>query len=473
MAKKEIMVRYLSLCCAMLVSVLVSAQETDVWNTTYKQIEQSIRKPMFANQSYNIKDFGARTDATAAENQKAINEAIVSCSNEGGGRLIVPEGVWNTGGIVLQTGVNLVLEKGATLLFSADTNLYPLVRTRWEGNDCWNYQPMIYAADATDIAITGEGTIDGGAGMDAWWPMCGAAHYNWTDKTPEHQRVTRGELMQMNEKRVPIDERRFGKGKGLRPQLVNFFQCDGVLIEGVKLLRSPFWVIHPLLCQNVVVRNVYIQNDGPNGDGCDPESCERVLIENCKFDTGDDCIAIKSGRNADGRAFNIPSKDIIVRNCEMLDGHGGVVVGSEISGGCQNVFVENCTMDSPNLERVIRIKTNPCRGGITDGIYVRNVKVGQCREAVLKINLDYEPREKAGRTHNPTVRNVFLDNVTCKKSKYGVLIIGLPTESNVYNIHVKNSDFEGVTTEPVKITGLVHDVKFDNLVINGEKIKNP
>ena len=147
-------------------------------------------------------------------------------------------------------------------------------------------------------------------------------------------------------------------------------------------------------------------------------------------------------------------------------------VGSEISGGCQNVFVENCTMDSPNLERVVRIKTNPCRGGVTDGIYVRNVTVGQCREAVLKINLDYEPREKADRTHNPTVRNVFLDNVTCEKSKYGVLMIGLPTESNVYNIYVKNSDFEGVTAEPVKVTGKVHDVKFENLVINGEKVES-
>ena len=206
MTRKEIIVRYFCLWCAMLVSVLLSAQETDVWHTTYKQIEQSIRKPMFANQSYNIKDFGARTDATAAENQKAINKAILTCSEEGGGKLVVPAGTWNTGGIVLQTGVNLVLEKGATLLFSSDTSLYPLVRTRWEGNDCWNYQPMIYAADATDIAITGEGVVDGGAGMDAWWPMCGAARYNWTEQTPEHQRTTRGELMQMNEKRIPIEK---------------------------------------------------------------------------------------------------------------------------------------------------------------------------------------------------------------------------------------------------------------------------
>lgn len=163
------------------------------------------------------------------------------------------------------------------------------------------------------------------------------------------------------------------------------------------------------------MRGVKVSSHGPNSDGCDPESSKNVLIENCIFDTGDDCIAIKSGRNADGRKWNVPSENIIVRNCEMKDGHGSVVVGSEISGGYKNLFVENCKMDSPNLERVIRIKTNNCRGGVIENIYVRNVEVGECREAVLKINLQYENREKCDRSFPPVVRHVYLDNVTSEK----------------------------------------------------------
>ena len=220
------------------------------------------------------------------------------------------------------------------------------------------------------------------------------------------------------------------------------------------------------MCKNVTVKGVKIWNEGPNGDGCDPESCEDVLIEGCVFHTGDDCIAIKSGRNADGRIWNLPSKNIIVRDCIMEDGHGGVVVGSEITGGCQNVFVENCKMDSPDLDRVLRIKTNTCRGGVIENIYMRNVEVGQCREAVMRINLNYEPNEPAKRGFIPTVRNVYMSNVTCRKSKYGILINGLDDADNIYNINVENCNFTGVESEPVKRTGKSYDLKFENLFVN-------
>ena len=201
----------------------------------------------------------------------------------------------------------------------------------------------------------------------------------------------------------------------MRPQFVNFNNCKRVLIEDITLLNSPFWVLHPLLCEDLIVRGVTVNNDGPNGDGCDPECCNRVLIENCVFHTGDDCIAIKSGRNQDGRNRGIPSQNMIVRNCTMADGHGGVVIGSEIAGGYKNLWVENCEMDSPNLDRVIRIKTSSARGGIIENVYVRNINVGRCREAVLRINLNYDPKEIAERGHNPMVRNVNLRNVVCKE----------------------------------------------------------
>lgn len=331
--------------------------------------------------------------------------------------------------------------------------------------DCLNYQPCIYAYGEENVAITGEGTIDGNGSNETWWKMCGKDKFGWTPELEESQKIGRPLLFEYSEAGKPFEERNM-KDTGLRPQLVNIYKCNNVAIKDVTLLRSPFWVIHPLLCKNVTVKGVKIWNEGPNGDGCDPESCEDVLIEGCVFHTGDDCIAIKSGRNADGRIWNLPSKNIIVRDCIMEDGHGGVVVGSEITGGCQNVFVENCKMDSPDLDRVLRIKTNTCRGGVIENIYMRNVEVGQCREAVMRINLNYEPNEPAKRGFIPTVRNVYMNNVTCRKSKYGILINGLDDADNIYNINVENCNFTGVESEPVKRTGKSHDLKFENLFVN-------
>lgn len=438
----------------------------DNWNDKlYRQIEQNISEPVFPDKEFVITKYGASVKNSALKNQKAINKAIVECSKAGGGKVVVPEGKFNTGPVVLKSNVNLVVSKGATLLFSTDKKLFPIVLTRWEGMDCLNYQPCIYAYGEENVAITGEGTIDGNGSNETWWKMCGKDKFGWTPELEESQKIGRPLLFEYSEAGKPFEERNM-KDTGLRPQLVNIYKCNNVAIKDVTLLRSPFWVIHPLLCKNVTVKGVKIWNEGPNGDGCDPESCEDVLIEGCVFHTGDDCIAIKSGRNADGRIWNLPSKNIIVRDCIMEDGHGGVVVGSEITGGCQNVFVENCKMDSPDLDRVLRIKTNTCRGGVIENIYMRNVEVGQCREAVMRINLNYEPNEPAKRGFIPTVRNVYMSNVTCRKSKYGILINGLDDADNIYNINVENCNFTGVESEPVKRTGKSHDLKFENLFVN-------
>lgn len=445
------------------------------WNDQeYKQIEQSIQKPQLHERQFVISSFGAKTNASAAQNQKAINRLISLVSRKGGGKVIVPKGTWNTGAIEMKSHVNLVLEEGATLKFAFDTNLYPLVRTSWEGLACWNYSPCIYGYKVTDIAITGKGTIDGGGNNETWWPMNGHPRFGYKEGiTKEAQRLgSRAKLLKQAEDGVPFDERKFGKGQGLRPQLVNFVRSERILIQGVKMLNSPFWVIHPLLSKNITVDGVTIWNEGPNGDGCDPEACENVLIQNCIFHTGDDCIAIKSGRNNDGRLWNQPSKNIIIRNCKMEDGHGGVVIGSEISGGCENVYAEDCEMDSPHLDRILRIKTNNCRGGVIKNINMRNVTVGQCKEAVVKINLDYEPKEICYRGFEPSVSQVYVENVTCKKSNYGVLIVGRDQVENVTDITVKNCKFDGVVKQPVKITGKTRDVKFDNLIINGSLVLN-
>lgn len=465
--------RYLkTLLLALLLPACAFAAGWD--DNEYKRIEQSIQLPKIAERQFLITSFGAKTTATAAQNQKAINRVISLVSKKGGGKVIIPKGTWNTGAIELKSHVNLVLEEGATLHFAFEPKLYPLVRTSWEGLACWNYSPCIYAYKATDIAITGKGTIDGGGNNDTFWQWNGSPRFGYKEGvTKESQKLgSRSKLLKMAEDGVPFDERKFGMGYGLRPQLVNMVHCERILIKDVKMINSPFWVIHPLLSKNITVDGVYVWNEGPNGDGCDPEACENVLIQNCVFHTGDDCIAIKSGRNNDGRLWNQPSKNIIIRNCKMEDGHGGVVIGSEISGGCENVYAENCVMDSPHLERILRIKTNNCRGGQVQNINMRNVVVGQCKEAVLKINLDYERKEICYRGFEPIVNNVNVENVTCQKSDYGVLIIGRDSLENVYDINIKNCKFDGVVKEPVKITGKTRNVKFDNLVINGSLVLN-
>lgn len=465
--------RYLkTLLLALLLPACAFAAGWD--DNEYKRIEQSIQLPKIAERQFLITSFGAKTTATAAQNQKAINKVISLVSKKGGGKVIIPKGTWNTGAIELKSHVNLVLEEGATLHFAFEPKLYPLVRTSWEGLACWNYSPCIYAYKATDIAITGKGTIDGGGNNDTFWQWNGNPRFGYKEGvTKESQKLgSRSKLLKMAEDGVPFDERKFGMGYGLRPQLVNMVHCERILIKDVRMINSPFWVIHPLLSKNITVDGVYVWNEGPNGDGCDPEACENVLIQNCVFHTGDDCIAIKSGRNNDGRLWNQPSKNIIIRNCKMEDGHGGVVIGSEISGGCENVYAENCVMDSPHLERILRIKTNNCRGGQVQNINMRNVVVGQCKEAVVKINLDYERKEICYRGFEPIVNNVNVENVTCQKSDYGVLIIGRDSLENVYDINIKNCKFDGVVKEPVKITGKTRNVKFDNLVINGSLVLN-
>ena len=472
------MILLLMLC--LLIPTLATAQEipagVTLWDeATYRQIEQSIREPKFADKEYVITKYGAKATNTAAQNQKAIQKTIDLCSKKGGGRVVIPAGqTYLTGAITLKDGVNLHVEEGATLAFAFEPELYPIVETSWEGLECFNLSPCIYAFKAKDIAITGKGTIDGGGSNDTWWPWNGNPRFGWEEGMISQRGGSRARLLKNGEDGIPMynekgertPERVFGPNDGLRPQLVSFNKCEGILLEDITLLRSPFWVIHPLHSTDITVRRVKMINDGPNGDGCDPECCDRVLIEDCFFNTGDDCIAIKSGRNRDGRERNMPSKNIIIRRCEMKNGHGGVVVGSEISGGCQNVFAHDCVMDSPELERVLRIKTNSCRGGIIENINMRDIKVGVCKEAVLKINLDYEPKEVCCRGNYPTVRNIYMENVTSEQSQYGVQIIGLEEDTFVYDVTVRNCHFNGVKDGNF-CSGKTRNITFDNLFING------
>jgi polygalacturonase len=421
-----------------------------------------IKAPTFPDREFNILKFGA-VEGGKKNSTGAIAKAITACAAAGGGRVVVPEGVFLTGAIHLKSGVNLHVEKNATLLFSRDAKQYlPVVFTRWEGTECMNYSPFIYAFEQTNIAISGGGTLDGQSDCDYWWNWSGKGGCG--KKGEPTQAQARNELVASADKDVPIRERVYGEGRYLRPQFIQPYRCTNVLIEGVTIRNSPMWEINPVLCRNVTVRDVKISSHGPNNDGCDPESSTDVLIDNCEFDTGDDCIAIKSGRNRDGRRVGVPSQNIIVRNCLMKDGHGGVTIGSEASGDVRNVYVENCRMDSPHLNVALRIKTNSFRGGKIENIFMRNCPVGQVAGAVLDVDLFYEEGE--GGAFTPLVRNIAMEDVTCQKSKYAVSLKGYQS-APVQDIRVERCTFNHVEKENViqNVTGL----RASDVTINGQR----
>jgi polygalacturonase len=278
-------------------------------------------------------------------------------------------------------------------------------------------------------------------------------------------------LMEMGENNTPVNERVFGENHYLRPTFLQPFECQNVLIEGVKIINAPFWVIHPIKCTNVIVDGVTVESHGPNNDGCDPEYSKNVWIKNCTFNTGDDCIAIKSGRNGDGRRVAIKSENIVIQNCKMIDGHGGVVIGSEISAGVSNVFAENCTMDSPELDRAIRIKTNTKRGGLVENIYVRNIEIGVVKEAVLKVNMFYGIYGKQEGNFMPVIRNISLENITVKDGgEYGILADAY-AESPIKNITLKNVTIEKVG-QPFSLKN-VENLQLIETYINGELMQSP
>jgi polygalacturonase len=415
----------------------------DPWQTVMPSILKRIKPPRFPNRTFQVK--------TKAD---SIQNAIDECSKAGGGKVIVPAGTYLTGPIHLKNNVNLEISEGATIKFSQNPKDYlPVVFSRWEGVELFNYSPFIYAFGQQNIAITGKGTLDGQSDDDHWWP--------WKTQG----RADRNALFTMAEKGMPVKERVFGEGHYLRPQFIQPYRCQNVLIEGVTIRNSPMWEIHPVLCRNVIVQHVNINTHGPNNDGCDPESCTDVLIKDCYFDTGDDCIAIKSGRNADGRRLNAPTENIIVQGCRMKDGHGGITVGSEISGGVRNLFAENCKLDSQNLDHALRVKNNAMRGGLLEHLHFRNLEVGQVAHAVITIDFNYE--EGAKGSFIPVVRDYTVEGLRSAKSKHALDVQGLAT-APVFDLRLTNCTFDNVSEG--NIVKNVKNATLENVKINGRNV---
>jgi polygalacturonase len=431
-------------------------------------IAKKVKAPTFPDRVFDITKFGARADGTTL-NTAAIARTIAECAKAGGGRVLVPAGTFLTGAIHLKSNVELHVSEGATLKFDTNPSSYPMVFTRWEGMELMNYSPLIYAYQEKNIGITGKGTLDGQASAEHWWawkgPWGGTVPYGWKQGMPD-QRPARKKLFQMAEDAVAVKDRVFGEGSMLRPPFIQPYLCENVLIADVRVRNSPFWNIHPVLCKNITLRGVDIYGHGPNNDGVDPESVDHMLIEDCSFDTGDDCIAVNSGRNADGRRLATPSQNILIRNCRMKEGHGGVVAGSMISGGARWVFAENCRMDSPNLWYAIRFKNNALRGGLLENFYYRDIDVGQVGRAVITADFNYE--EGANGAFIPQLRNVVVERLRVKNAVRVLDSQGLP-QAPVNDITIRDCEFSGVTQPSIiKYTREVH---LEKVRVNARLVK--
>ncbi|MEY4388059.1 MAG: hypothetical protein RLY20_3342 [Verrucomicrobiota bacterium] len=383
--------------------------------------------PSFPARDFNVTNFSGVGDG-ATDCTKAFRDAIAACNAAGGGRVVVPSGTFLTGPIHLISRVNLHLSKGATILFTTNTAAYlPVVFTRYECVEVMNYSPPIYAFGQTDIAITGEGTLDGQ----------GKAWHTWAKEFGSDIKS----LYKMGDSNVPVAQRVFGTNGHLRPNFIQPTRCKNVLIEGVKVINSPMWTLTPLYCTNVTVRNVTVETTGPNTDGCDPDSCVDVWIKGCTFSNGDDCIAVKSGRDVDGRRVNIPCENVVIQDCRFAAGHGGVTMGSETAGGIRNVFAERCHFDSPDLDMAMRFKSNPARGGYVEDIYLRDCTVNTAKFGI-HMTLRYGSSGAKEGEAPPRMRNIDIRNSTFGTLTKGPIFIeGYSAENKITDVTIANCEF--------------------------------
>ncbi|MDI3320994.1 glycoside hydrolase family 28 protein [Pinibacter soli] len=387
---------------------------------------------------FNITSFGAVPGDKNAT-FRAIAKAIDTANKIGGGVVIIPKGLWLTAQLHFKSNVELHLEKDAVLEFSERPEDYlPAVSSSWEGMECYNFSPLIYAYKCKNVAITGQGELK--ARMDVW--------KQWFARPNAHMESLK-RLYNMAWNNVPVEKREMTDDSAhLRPQFIQFNRCENVLLEGVKITNSPFWTIHPYLSKNVVIRNVHVYAHGHNNDGVDPEMSQNVLIENCTFDQGDDAIAIKSGRNPEGWRLKTPAKNVVIRNCVVKNGHQLVAIGSELSGGIENVFADSCTvLDGAKLNHLLFIKTNERMGGYVKNIYASNIASGKIDLGVLGIETDVLYQWK---TLVPTyerrltpIQGVYLDNIKSKEVKFIVRVLG-QAELPVRDVLLKNISVEKV-----------------------------
>lgn len=435
-----------------------------------QEILSHIHFPRIPSVTVNGAERGILPD-TGENLRKPLQNAIDALSAQGGGCLALPAGVYRTGALRLKSGVELCLESPQTLLQFVSDDLeanYPLELSHWEASPCWNFSALLYARGEHDMAVTGPGVLDGGAGQEHWWNWHHQVEQSWSADKPDFQQRDRMELRRMNMDGVPVRERRFGPGHYLRPNFVQFLRCERVLLSGFTLCRSPMWQINPVYCRGVIVDGVTMRSHGPNNDGCDPESCDGVWIKNCVFDTGDDCISLKSGRDRDGREANAPCAHILIEDNHFADGHGGIALGSEMSGGIHSVLACGNRFSSPNLTYALRLKTNARRGGFVERVMLCDSVMERVHGAAVHGTMLYEDGRNGG--YLPVFRDITVENITARGGDYGIFLEAFP-EVPITGLTLRNIRIDGVRRE---LRGMNwKDAVVENVEINGKRFPRP
>jgi polygalacturonase len=443
----------LSLLFSIFLNTSLAQQQTDL--PAINQVLKNIRPPEFKKTSCNINSYGAVADGKT-DSKPAIDKAINLCSVSGGGQVIIPKGTYFIAGpVVLKSHVNLHFEDGAELIFSAEAKNYlPAVLTLWEGTELYNYSPLFYAYQCSDIAITGHGKVNGSASKN---------FATWRPQRSGNQ----DKLRQMGSDGTPVYKRVFGEGFNLPPDMIQFFGCKNVLIDGITINDAPYWVIHPVLCNNVTVQNVTINSMNLNNDGCDPEASTNVLIQHCNFTTGDDGIAIKAGRDQDGWRIGQPTENVIVRDCVFNSKTNGLCIGSEMSAGVRNVYMYNDYIKK--CGSAIYFKSNLDRGGFIENIHVSDVQCDTTKSAFIRFENNYHG-SRGG--HYPTSFNGFvIQNVNCNYSgEAGIYAVGVDGNT------IKNVTLKKVTILKTPLAEVIYNIEnwtYENVSINGAALPKP
>ncbi len=445
----------------------------------YRDIEfemPQVVEPQIANNTVSIAEFGAVGDGIVL-NTESFRKAIEAVTSRGGGTVVIPRGIWLTGPILLKSNLRMHAEEGALVLFSPDKSLYPLIETSFEGYNTVRCISPVYGKDLENIAFTGKGVWDGSGHFwrhvkkekvppPMWNDLVNSGGTVSADGRTWYPSEAYGRAIEQSEMNVPLPmeggiEAYEWMRDFLRPVMISLISCKKILIDGPVFQNSPAWCIHPLMCQDLTVRNITVRNPwySQNGDGIDIESCRNTLLYNCNFDVGDDAICIKSGKNEDGRKRGIPTENLVIRNCIVYHGHGGVTIGSEMSGGVRNVSVAGCTFMGTDVG--IRFKSNRGRGGVVENIWFNDILMTDIPSQAISFNLYYgglSVSEMLAEGKNiettvgdippvteetPQFRNISMKDITCRGADQAIYLQGLP-ELNLENITMENIDMTAV-----------------------------